>query len=314
MVVACRIAANRRSTVLLLVAVLVAVLVGITPAHAPGLVAGGAHARARAVVPPDFDHAVVLVLENKEYDAVIGNSDAPYLNGLADGAGLATRFYGIRHPSLPNYLALLGGSTFGITSDCTNCVARGRSLVDQLDAHGITWKGYMGGMPSACYTGATYGRYAKKHNPFMYFPSITSDAARCAQVQPLTKLNADLKAGSLPRFAFVSPDLCADMHDCSVASGDLYLSHLIPRILTALGTDGVLFVTFDEGSTSAGCCTVAKGGHIATIVAGPAVTTPVRSSVPYDLYSILRTIEEAWNLPLLRNAGCECTSSMTAFF
>jgi hypothetical protein len=104
------------------------------------------------------------------------------------------------------------------------------------------------------------------------------------------------------------------MHDCSVASGDLYyLSHLTPWILSALGTYGVLFVTLDEGSTSAGCCTVAKGGHIATIVAGPAVSAPVGGSVPNDLYSILGTIESVWDLPPLRNAGCECTESMTVF-
>lgn len=311
--VAWLIAAMKRSSSRLMMAVLIAMLAGIVPAQAPGLDTSGAGPRAR-VAPPNFDHVVVLVLENKEYDAVIGSPDAPYLNGLANGAGLATRFYGITHPSLPNYLALLGGSTFGITSDCTSCKARGRTLVDQLEAHGITWKAYMGGMPSACYTGASYGRYEKKHNPFMYFPSIAGDAARCAMVQPLTKLNSDLKSGGLPRFAFVSPDMCGDMHDCSVASGDLYLSHLIPRILSALGNDGVLFVTFDEGSTSAGCCTLAAGGHIATIVAGPAVAGPMTSKVPYDLYSILRTIEEAWGLPLLRNAGSDYTQSMSAFF
>ena len=124
----------------------IAVLAWITPVQAPGLVTTDAHPRSR-VVSPDFDHVVILVLENKGYDQVIGNPDAPYLNGLADGAGLSTRFYGIRHPSLPNCLALLGGSAFGITSDCTSCRTCGRSLADQFEATASPAKGYRGGTP-----------------------------------------------------------------------------------------------------------------------------------------------------------------------
>jgi phosphatidylinositol-3-phosphatase len=268
-----------------------------------------------AISPPDFDHVVVLVMENKEYGQIIGSREAPYLNRLAKREGLATHFYGVRHPSLPNYLALLGGSTFGIHTDCTTCKVRGRNLVDQLEEAGISWKGYMGAMPHACYRGAYAGRYAKKHDPFMYFTDIANDRSRCRLVQPIDHLLDDLRSDRLPRFALVSPDLCKDMHDCSVRTGDRYLSHLVPKILDGLGADGVLFLTFDEGSSSEGCCTNASGGHIATIFAGPAVAAaPMRRSTPFTLYSILRTVEEAWGLPLLRQAGCGCTEAMTSFF
>ena len=264
--------------------------------------------------PPDFDHVVIIVMENKEYGQIIGSRQAPYINDLADSGALATRFYAIRHPSLPNYLALLGGSTFGIKTNCTNCDIDAKNLVDQLEDAGISWKAYMGGMPRECYKGAYSGRYAKRHNPFMYFDSIREDRDRCRLVQPIEELKDDLAADTLPRFAFITPDLCKDMHDCSIRTGDRYLSRLVPKILTDLGTDGVLFLTFDEGSSSDGCCRFARGGHIATIAAGPAVPDPRKRRVEYDLYSILRTIEEAWSLPLLRKAGCDCTESMGAMF
>jgi hypothetical protein len=88
----------------------------------------------------------------------------------------------------------------------------------------------------------------------------------------------------------------------------------MPSLLKGVGPDGVVFVTFDEGTTNAGCCHEAAGGHIPTIVAGSAVAPGSVSDVPYDHYSILRTIEESWGLPLLRNAGCPCTASMDALF
>ena len=264
--------------------------------------------------PPDFDHVVVLVLENKEYEQIIGSVQAPYINSLADDGALATRFYAIRHPSLPNYLALIGGSTFGVTTDCTSCHVGGRNLIDQLEAAGISWKGYMGGMPHACFRASGEGLYAKRHDPFMYFSNIYNNPDRCHRVQPIENMLTDIRNDRLPQYSFVSPDLCKDMHDCSVRAGDRYLSRLVPRVIGALGANGVLFLTFDEGSSDAGCCRFAHGGHIATVVAGPAVASPSRRPMPYDLYSILRTIEEAWGLPLLRKAGCSCTEPMTALF
>ncbi len=263
---------------------------------------------------PNFEHVVVLVMENKEYGQVIGSKAAPYTNKLAKTYGLATRFYAASHPSLPNYLALIGGSTFGRHSDCTSCLVSATNLVDQLEAKGISWKGYMQNMPKACYTGPYYGLYAKKHNPFVYFKDIVGNKARCANVVPYTQLAGALKKKTLPRFSFITPNVCNDTHDCSVATGDRYLSGIVPKILSALGTNGVLFLTYDEGYSSAGCCTYAAGGHIATIVAGPSVKPGTVSSTRFDLYSILKTVETAWGLSQLRRAGCSCTRVMSPFF
>jgi hypothetical protein len=253
----------------------------------------------------------VIVMENTEYGDVIGNSDAPFINSLARRYAIADDYYAIRHPSLPNYLALTGGSTFGITSDCSDCSVNETSLIDQLEKAGISWKAYMESMPSPCFREAEEGTYAKRHNPFMYYRSISDNPDRCSRIVPESALERDISGGSLPDFSWITPNLCHDVHDCPLRDGDRYLSTLVPRLLRALGSGGVLFLTWDEGDSDDGCCEQAEGGHIATIVAGDGARAGTRSSVPYDHYSLLRTIEDEWGLPRLRGAGCSCTRAMT---
>jgi acid phosphatase len=258
---------------------------------------------------------VVVVLENREYGNVIGSPDAPYLNGLARRYGLATRSYGVRHPSLPNYLALTSGSTHGIASDCTDCHVATRNLADQLDAAGASWKAYLQGLPRPCFEGGSAGRYAKKHNPFMYYDDIAGNPARCRRVVPYAHLTADLRSGSLPAFVWISPDLCDDAHDCPLATADRHLRRLLPPLLRQLGSHGFLVVTFDEGTTDEGCCGgEAHGGHIATVVAGHDVRPGARSSAPVDHYGVLRTIEDAFGLVHLGAAARARNGSLAPVF
>jgi phosphatidylinositol-3-phosphatase len=259
-------------------------------------------------------HVVVIVMENEEYGNIVGNPGAPYINGLLRSAALATASYGVSHPSLPNYLALTGGSTFGIDSDCTDCHVDATNLVDQLEGAGISWKAYMESMPSPCFKGSSSGAYAKRHNPFVYYDDIASNPDRCAKVVPFDRLNADYRSGNLPAFTWITPDLCHDMHDCSVADGDEWLSEVVPALIRALGPRGILFLTWDEGDSDEGCCKLARGGRIATIVAGPTTRAGARSTVPYDHYSVLRTVEEAFGLQPIRGAACPCTRSMDTLF
>ena len=126
-------------------------------------------------------------MENKEFDEVIGSPEAPYINRLARSGALATASYGVRHPSLPNYLALTGGSTFGIESDCVTCHVRASNLVDQLEARRISWKAYMEGTPTPCYRGSSTGLYLKRHNPFLYYDSVASNRRRCKKVVPFSQ-------------------------------------------------------------------------------------------------------------------------------
>ena len=246
-------------------------------------------------------HIVVIVMENHEYDSVMAaGSDAPYLRSLAATGVTLTHLYAITHPSLPNYLALTSGSTQGITSDCSSCLVHGTNLADQLDGAGIGWKAYMESIPSVCYTGVASSSYYMKHDPFMYYADIRSDPTRCQQVVPLRQLKRDLAADALPRFAWISPNICHDMHDCPIAIGDRFLQTWVSRILPQLGPDGIVVVLFDEGWTSVGCCQQqAAGGHIAGVIAGPGAGRGVIVSARANQYSILGMIERAWGLDLL---------------
>jgi hypothetical protein len=252
----------------------------------------------------------VIVMENEEYGDVIGTRAAPYLDALANSYSLATGMYAISHPSLPNYLALTGGSTFGVSSDCTGCTVHATSIVDQLERARLSWKAYMEGLPHPCFTGASSGAYAKKHDPFAYYTRVTGDRSRCSRIVPLAQLGLDERAQALPRFVWITPNLCHDMHDCSVATGDRFLRGLVPPLLKALGRHGLLFLTWDEGSSDAGCCRLASGGHIATIVAGGDARRGARLATPSDHYSVLQTIEDLLGLPRLRGAACACTPSL----
>ncbi len=266
---------------------------------------------------PAFSHVFIVVMENQEFGSVIGNPTAPYINSLAQSYGLATQYYGITHPSLPNYLALTAGSTFGIASDCTTCFVNAINIVDQVEASGRSWKAYLEDMPSACYLGASAGNYALKHNPFLYFTDIRNDPARCAaHVVPFTRFATDLAGGAAPNYVWITPNLCHDMHDCPVSAGDRWLQSVVPSILTSAPyrDGGILFITFDEGTTSAGCCGSAAGGRVATLVVSPLARAGFKSTVAQTHFSLLRTIEDAWGLGELGGAACSCSTVMREYF
>jgi len=256
-----------------------------------------------APAQPHARRVFLIVLENRAYSAVIGNPAAPYLNRLARQGTLATRYYGIAHPSLPNYLALAGGSTFGIHTDCSDCSASGPSLATQLTKAGISWRGYMGGMPTPCYGGIDGGLYARRHNPFAYFPAVASHPALCRNLVPAGRLQRDVASGRLPRFGWVSPNGCQDGHNCPLAHTDQYLSRIVPSLLRALGHNGYLAITFDEGTTDAGCCGDSGGGRVAMILAGARARSGARITAPRNHYSLLRTIEDTFSLPPIRAAA-----------
>jgi hypothetical protein len=244
-------------------------------------------------------HVVVIVMENKEADRVLGAPDAPFLTRLAKRSGVADASYGVTHPSLPNYIAMVSGSTQGIRTDCTDCAADGPNLAGQLEKARRTWGAYLQGLPRPCARPAYAGRYAKKHDPFAYDDSIAADRSRCRQRVPLRQLAADIRRDRLPDFAFIAPDLCADTHDCSVKIGDRFLSRLVPGLLPALGPHGFLVVTYDEGVSLDGCCGGSHGGRIATVVTGADVTRGGTMAKPIDHYGVLATIEDTFGLPRL---------------
>ena len=257
-------------------------------------------------------HIAVIVMENEDYRDIIGSPSTPFINRLARRSALAQRMFATTHPSLPNYLALTGGATFGITSDCTSCHVAARGLGDQLSAAGVSWRAYMEDLPHPCFHGDSAGDYAKKHDPFVYYDHIASTPAQCDHVVPMRELANAERTDTLPRFVWITPNLCHDMHDCDPATGDRFLARLVPPLLRALGRNGLLFLTWDEGSDSDGdgCCRLAAGGHIATILAGPGARAGAVLRTPVDQYSELQTIEDLLRLPRLRGAACPCTPSL----
>jgi acid phosphatase len=241
-------------------------------------VVGRPESAATAPDVPRIAHVVVIVFENHERGDVFGSGQAPTLERLAATYAQAGAYDAVAHPSLPNYLALVSGSTHGVTSDCTDCAMSGPTIGTQLSAKHLRWGVYAEGYPSST-------RFAKKHVPFLYFPGGAS------HVFPIGRLDAR----KLPAYSLVVPDLCHDMHDCSVAAGDSWLHEFIAPLLGVENT--AVFIVFDEGTSNVG-----GGGNVPLIVAGTAVRRHTVFNHPTSHYGLLRTIESALGLPHLGRA------------
>ncbi|GHF90598.1 alkaline phosphatase family protein [Streptomyces griseosporeus] len=242
---------------------------------------GGSSPAQAATGVPTPDHVVVVVFENHAYSQVIGSSSAPYINSLKSGGASLTQSYAETHPSQPNYFALFSGSTQGITDD--SCYTPGfssaRNLASELLAAGKTWASYNESLPGQGSTTCSSGTYARKHNPWFGFGNVpTSSAYTFAQFPTdYTKL---------PDVSFVVPNLCSDMHDCSVSTGDTWLKNNLGAYATWARThNSLLVVTFDEDNRL-------SGNRIPTVFYGQPVTAGASSSTTYNHYDLLRTLED----------------------
>jgi acid phosphatase len=260
-----RCAGRRRRHALLLFAPVV-LLSALAGAAAP---AGGV---------PRLRHVVLIVFENRERGAVLGSGAAPTFDRLAAVYAQATDYEAVAHPSLPNYLALVSGSTHGVRDDCTDCPQTGPTIGSQLTAAGRSWTAYAEGYPAS-------PRFAKKHLPFLYFPGGAAHVLALDRFMPTR----------LPAYSLVVPDLCHDMHDCPIATGDRWLSNFIPPLLHQPST--AVFIVFDEGTTAAG-----GGGNVPLIVAGEPVRPHSSFAGLTNHYGLLRTIEAALGLRPLGQA------------
>jgi hypothetical protein len=297
---------------------------------APG--ARGAEESTTAGGVPLLRHVFVIVEENMGFDdvAVTHAAEAPYLNGLARAHVRHEAYYAITHPSLGNYTAMLSGQVpiWFEQWNCPlyrNCIRRGPTLVDQLEAKGLTWRGYFESMPFPCArpTGLRdeyRSGYATRHNPFVYFEEIVGDEAYCRKhVVPYEKSFAeDLDAGP-PNFALIVPNTCNDGHDAGCRAGktqlevlDGWLKENVPPILRFVDENpgAALIITFDEAETGdrSGCCTrgsASGGGRVDLVVVAPGLERAAgyRSKVPANHYSLLRTLEEGFRLPPLGEAA-----------
>jgi phosphatidylinositol-3-phosphatase len=239
---------------------------------------------------PRPSHTVVVMFENHPYDEVIGSAQAPYINTLAREGALFTSSYAVTHPSEPNYLALLSGSTQGVTSDQCPTTLHAPNLAADLIAAGLTFAGYSEGLPAPGSQACGAGGYARKHVPWTDFSNIPRSVNQPFSEFPTTDFS------KLPDVSFVIPDLCHDMHDCSVGTGDAWLrQHLAGYARWAMSHNSLLIVTWDEDDSF-------HSNHIATIFVGQQVR-PGRYSKPIDHYNVLRTIEQAYGLPYRAEAA-----------
>lgn len=305
------------------------------------LLAGGvAAAPAAASQFPHYDHVFTLVEENHGFDQIIGNPAAPTINNLAAAYGYASQYYGVTHPSGPNYVAMLGGGTFGVASDNPYWLfdVRQPSLMSQLDKAGLSWKGYFQGMPYAGYQGYCYPvrclgvpdsdtLYIAKHNGMVYFDSIRSNPAERAKMQPLDRLGKDLAEGTVPNFSYIMPDECTDMHGAPpvcidsgdpgdvddnqlVSTADSFVAKTVGQITNsrvwASGNNAIV-ITFDEGDggDNTGCCgSTSGGGRALTVVVTNHGPRHAVDATSYNHYSLLSTVEHAFGVGCLA-AACD---------
>ncbi|MFB9839108.1 alkaline phosphatase family protein [Actinoallomurus acaciae] len=261
-------------------------------AAAAGLWAGIDGTANAAGSVPTPDHTVVVMMENHAYSQVIGSSSAPYINSLKTGGANLTASYAITHPSQPNYFAIFSGSTQGITDD--GCYTPGFSsapnLASELAAAGESWASYNETLPGQGSTTCSSGRYARKHNPWFGFGNVPTSTARTFAQFP-----ADYT--TLPKVSFVTPNLCSDMHDCSVPTGDTWLQNNLGAYATWAKThNSVLIVTFDEDNSL-------SGNKIPTVLYGQPVKAGSSTSTKYTHYNVLRTIEDMYGTSHAGNAA-----------
>ena len=235
------------------------------------------------------DHVVIVMLENKNEADVL--REGPYLASLAASGATLTDMHAETHPSQPNYLALFSGDTQGVSDDHCPVTSGAPTLASELVAAGYSFAGYSEDLPEAGYTGCRAGDYARKHAPWTDFSTVPAAANL-----PLSAMPAD--HASLPTVSFLIPNLCHDMHDCSVAEGDDWLRQNIDGYARWARThNSLLIVTFDESESSND-----RDNHIATLAVGQRVT-PGSYTRRTDHYGLLRTLEDLYGLPPLGNSA-----------
>jgi phosphatidylinositol-3-phosphatase len=314
-----------------------------------------------------LNHVFVIMLENHSEANVIGDTtNAPFINQLAATYGQATNYYGVTHPSLPNYIAALSGSNWFVQTDDASLTFNHTNLVDQLESHGKSWAAYMEAMPANDklvhnWPADNNALYANKHNPFVLFDDIRNNPARMAKVKPYSSFASDLAHGKVANFVWISPDQCNDMHGgvyspvpgypetpCPygtttpqnaadaqlIENADNFVKTAVTEIMHSRAWTGnsVIFVLTDENdytfnaaaggyANADGCCDspilpaadprvgaawpggTYGGGLIPSIVIARHGVRHYVSNKPYNHYSLLRTIEEAWHLGYLGNAS-----------
>ncbi len=309
---------------------------------------------------PQLNHVFVIVMENHSLDA-LSPHEAPYIHQLIARYGYDSQYYGVTHVSLPNYVALFSGSTHHTHSDNPDQRFTGPTLAAELNQRHVSWQGVMESLPRVGYTGNWYPEpagtnpvsmpkntlYAKKHDPFMLFPQVAAQDAR--HIVPLRTLQQELRAGTVPQFVWITPNLCNDMHGQPVGSkacpsnqpahlvrlGDQFLAREVPLIMHSKAWQGhsVIFITWDESQMPSHIFSLSQwknwllagpsaprtfgipvgGGLVPLIVIAKGVTHPPHLALWADHYNLLKTIEAGLGLPFIGHAASHRVVPLTPF-
>lgn len=251
-----------------------------------------------------FDYVVIVMMENEGAEEALAD---PYIASLSRTGAWFSSYHAITHPSFPNYLAIVAGSTFGLSSDHIRSLLKGASIADRLEEKNLTWKAYAEDYPGGCYPGdgAGSGRlaptaeptelYARKHVPLLAFASIRDNPDRCGRVVPGSQFMRDARAGKLPNYSFYTPNMFNDGHDTSLEFSSNWLKGFIGSLdrTIAMHQRTLVVITWDEGGS--------RDNRILTLLLGSAVK-PGKYAVPLTHFSLLRTIEDNFGLRSI-NAG-----------
>jgi phosphatidylinositol-3-phosphatase len=284
-----------------------------------------------------IENVFIIMMENHNATSIYGSADAPYINNTLLAAGAhATQYNTHVHPSETNYLWLEAGDNLGVTDDNDPTSAGNEQtttdhLTTQLTHANISWKSYVetiDGTSCPLVSSPVFGSgtFAVKHTPQLFFSDVTDNfsptSATCiAHVRPFTELATDLQAGTVPRYSFITPDLCNDMHGAlacitenTVATGDTWLQTVVPTILqsNAFHAGGLLLIVWDEGDEPLGG--TASDGPLPFIAIGDAVKTNYAGNVSYTHSSTLKTVERIFGVPLLRGAADAATNDLGDMF
>ena len=274
-----------------------------------------------------FDYVVIMIMENHSLCSIVGSivigcpnsTIAPYETELAQNYTVASNYTALAHPSPPNYVSLIGGSTFNMSSECfpgypcgSNhlcCPINSTNIVDRLDKAGLTWKGYAEDYAGGCRAGGN-------ELPFNYFWDIYTNSTRCARVvsaetlwsgnttgNPDKFLNDLGSIATASNFMWLSPSPCDQWHHLctgygATSQGDFYLTTVVPRILksTIFTTQrAALFIVYDEGNFH-DTCPSGRGDCVYAVWAGPQVKRGYVCGTRFSHYSFLRTLELNWGL------------------
>ena len=247
-----------------------------------------------------FDRVFIIVLENIDFDRAMR---APFLHHLATRGTLLTDFHAITHPSFPNYLAMVTGSTLGIRDNRPKDLDA-TSLVDLLEPAGVSWKVYAEDLPSPCFLGTTSpdGLYVRKHEPYISLRPIQRNPARCARIVNAAQLSIDLAQDAIPQYSLYVPNMRHDGHHTGIREADAWLQEFLTPLLLDphFMRRSLLVVTFDEDSGSA-------GNHIYTVLVGDMVQPGAINGNFYNHYSLLRLIEDNYGVGTLGREDAKAT-------